>query len=133
MNWGRIVLGGLAAGVVKNLVDFAIHAGVLASTYDQYDLFRVEPPPSPLYFFLVAICIGLAAAIFFAKTRSCWAEGAAGGANFGFWLGLVAFFGPFYHPLTIAGFPYFLSWYWGIISVVSGVIAGAVLGLIVKR
>ncbi|HSR68256.1 MAG TPA: hypothetical protein VLU25_09965 [Acidobacteriota bacterium] len=132
MNWGRILLGGLAAGIAKNLVDWAAHAGILGSTYEQYEVFRVEPA-NPLYFFLISICIGIAAAILFAKTRNCWSEGVMGGANFGFWVGLVAFFAPFYHTLTINGFPYFLCWYWGIIFLIGGVIGGAVLGVFIKR
>ena len=51
---------------------------------------------------------------------------------FGFWLGLVAFFSPFYDSLVIEGFPYFLSWCWGGANLISLVIFGAVIGAIYK-
>ena len=77
--------------------------------------------------------IGIFAAILFAKTRTSWAESWKGGATFGFWLSLTAFFANFYYPLVLEGFPYYLSWCWGGINVIEGVIGGAVLGLIYKR
>ena len=56
-----------------------------------------------------------------------------GGATFGFFLGLVAFFPNFYFSLVLEGFPYFLSWCWGGINLIDFVIAGVVLALIYRQ
>ena len=56
-----------------------------------------------------------------------------GGVTFGFFLGLVAYFTNFYNPLVIEGFPYYLSWCWGAINVISFLVLGAVLGLMMKK
>lgn len=132
MNWARAVIAGLVAGIVTNLASWLFHGFLLASTYTEHPIFDVEPA-NPLYFFLVAIVIGIMAAILFARTRDCWAPGLKGGITFGFFLGLVAFFSSFYNPLVLAGFPYFLAWYWGGINLINAVLGGAVLGLLYKR
>lgn len=71
-------------------------------------------------------------AIIFGKTRQCWPAGLKGGAIFGFWIGLIAFFSFFYDPLVLEGYPYYLAWCQGGIAVISAVIGGAVVGAIVK-
>ena len=55
-----------------------------------------------------------------------------GGLAFGFFLGLVVFFQRFYDPLVIDGFPYYLSWCQGGISMIDSLLAGAVIGAILK-
>jgi len=131
MNWTRAILAGLAAGIVTNIADFVMHGLILGKTYMKYDVFTQEPA-NPLWFLVISLCIGIAAAILFAKSRGSWAEGWTGGATFGFFLGLTAFFSNFYSPLVLAGFPYFLSWCWGGINLIDGVLGGVVLGAIYK-
>ncbi|MGB6002801.1 MAG: hypothetical protein WBI00_20175, partial [Thermoanaerobaculia bacterium] len=86
----------------------------------------------PAHFFLVAIVIGIAAAILFARTRGSWPAGIKGGVIFGLFLGCVLFFQSFYNPLVLEGFPYYLSWCWGGIKLIDSVIFGAVVGAIYK-
>lgn len=131
MNWPKIVVAGLVAGVVGNLYDFAMHAFVMGSTYTAHAIFDKEPA-SPLHFFLVSICVWIAVAILFAKTRGSWSPGWKGGAMFGLLFGVATFFTNFYHPLVLAGFPYHLAWCWGGINLLGGIIGGSVLGAIVK-
>lgn len=133
MNWGRILAGGIVSGIVVNLVDFVLHGQVMANTYKKYDTVFSQTQANPGYFFAAAILIGICVAALFAKTRSSWADGWQGGATFGFFFGLATFFMNFYNPLVIADFPYYLSWCWGGIGVIDGVIGGAVLGSIVRR
>lgn len=133
MNWKQIVIGGLAAGVALNICEFLLHGFVMASTYAKYpDLFTQEQA-SPLWFLLVAVCVALVASYLFARTRQLWAAGAAGGAHFGFVLGLFAMLTFFYNPLVYEGYPYYLAWCQGSITLICMIVAGAVLGLIVKR
>ena len=133
MNWTRIVLGGLAAGIVTNLVDFVMHGILLADTYKKYSEAFTQVQTNPAKFFAVSVAVSLCAAVLFAKTRSSWAAGWTGGASFGFFLGLAFFFTNFYNPLVIGGFPYYLGWCWGGIGVIGGVIRGAVLGAVIPR
>lgn len=133
MNWTKVLIAGLVAGVVGNLVDFLFHGVLLADAYREYDQVFSQEPTNPAWFFLISILIALFTAILFAKTRACWASGVVGGANFGFFLGLVWFFAPFYNTLVIDGFPYFLCWVWGFIYLIDAIIFGVILGLFIKK
>jgi hypothetical protein len=133
VNWTRILLAGVVAGIVTNVADFVMHGMVMANTYMKYPQVFTQTQANPLWFLLVALCLGISAAILFGKTRTSWAAGWAGGATFGFFLGLVGFWPGFYHALTIDGFPYYLSWCWGGITMIDAVLAGSVLGSIIKR
>lgn len=133
MNWAKILIAAIVVGIVTWLVDFVLHGLIMGGTYVEYkDVFSQEAA-NPIWFLVVSVCVALFLAILFAKTRDCWGEGVAGGAVYGFWIGLLFFFGNFYYPLVIEGFPYFLAWCWGGMGLINAVIAGAVLGLILKR
>lgn len=132
MNWTKVVIAGLVGGIVMNLADYVMHGFILAETYAKYDTVFSQEPANPLHFFLVAICVGIAAAMLFAKTRTCWASGIKGGVIFGCFLGLFSFFNPFYSSLVIDGWPYFLSWCQGGAAFIAAVVLGAVLGALYK-
>ena len=132
MNLTKALIAGIAAAIATWLADYVMHGVMMASTYAKYPIFTREQP-NPLMFLFVAVFIGIAAALLFAKTRKCWADGVKGGATFGFFLGLVAFFPNFYFSLVLEGFPYFLGWCWGGINLIDFVIAGVVLALIYRQ
>ena len=113
MNWTRVLIAGVVAGIATNVADFVMHGMIMANTYMKYPQVFTQTQAHPAWFTLVALCLSLAAAILFAKTRLSWAAGWMGGATYGFFLGLVGFWTSFYHPLTIDGFPYYLAWCWG--------------------
>lgn len=133
MNWTRVVVGGVAAGIVTNLADFVMHGVIMAPTYQRYTEVFSQTQANPAWFALISVCISLAAAILFGLTRASWAPGAVGGLKYGFFLGLVGFFPGFYNPLVVEGFPYFLAWCWGGITLIDSLLAGAVLGAIIQR
>ena len=133
MNWTRILLGGLAAGIVMTIADFVMHGMIMGPTYMKHPEVFDQTAANPLWFVLVAICISLTLALLFGRTRASWAPGWKGGLTFGFFLGLVAFFPDFYLSIVIDEFPYHLVWCWGGIKMIDSLLAGAVLGLIVKR
>ncbi|MFQ5751853.1 MAG: hypothetical protein ACE5HI_07635, partial [bacterium] len=130
MNWTKAVIAGVVGGIVVNIYAFLVHGFIMRATYEKYEVFGVAPAPSPVWFFVVAIVVGIFGAIVFAKSRSAWGAGVKGGVNFGFWFGLVAFFAQFYNPLVIKGFPYFLSWCWGGITLIGWLIFGAIASLL---
>jgi hypothetical protein len=133
MSWGRVLAGGIAAGVVTSAADFVQHGVLLADTYKKYSEAFTQTQASPMYFLAVALCVGICTAILFGKTRASWAPGWKGGLAFGFFFALAIFFMNFYQPLVIGGFPYHLAWCWGGINVVDGLLAGAVMGAIIPR
>lgn len=134
MKWGKVLLGGIVGGVVIWLVDFVLHGVIMRDTYMSYpDVFtQTENPNAMWWFLLIEVCIAITAAMLFVKTRGSWGPGISGGLTFGFFLGLVWFFTNFFPPLTIEGFPYFLAWCWGGMTMIVALVLGAVLGLVVK-
>lgn len=133
MNWTRIVLGGILAGIVTWLADFVMHGILLGDTYMRYSEVFTQTQANPLSFAAISIAIGVFFAALFAKTRASWGDGWKGGAVFGVFFGLAVFFGNFYYPLVIEGFPYYLGWCWGGIGVIDSVLAGAVVGALIPK
>ena len=131
MNWQKALLAGVVAGVVMSFAEFVLHGQIMANTYAKYPVFTQEQA-NPLHFLLVAVCISIFAAILFAKTRRCWADGFQGGATYGLFLGLVFFFVRFYDAMVYEGYPYYLAWCQGGINLIVVVIAGAVMGAVYK-
>jgi len=132
MNWTRILLGAVAAGIATFLADFVMHGLIMGPTYMRYTEVFSQTQANPLWFLAISLCIAFTVALLFARTRSSWAPGWKGGLTYGFFLGLVGFFPGFYNALVIEGFPYFLVWCWGGITLIDGLIAGCVLGAILK-
>lgn len=133
MNWTRVVLGGVVAGVVVWLADFVMHGILLADTYTRYPEVFTQEQANPLSFLAISVAIGFFVAVLFAKSRASWSAGWKGGATFGLFLGLASYFMNFYFPLVIDGFPYYLAWCWGGVGVIDSVLGGAVLGALIPR
>lgn len=131
MNWGKAIVAGVVGGIVVSVANFIMHGMILGATYMRYPVFTQEEA-NPLWFFLVAICISVAAALLFARSRPCWPQGIMGGVQYGFWVGLVYFFSTFYNPLGLEGFPYYLSWCWGGINLIGFLLLGVILGAMYK-
>ncbi len=132
MSWTKVIAAGVVGGVVVAVANFIMHGFIMAATYMKYEVFDVEPA-NPVWFFVIPVLMGIPAAAIFGKTRSMWADGIAGGLTFGFWVGMISFFAQFYNPLVVKGFPYYLSWCWGGISLIGFLVFGVVIGLIYKR
>jgi hypothetical protein len=133
MNWSKALIGGVVAGIALSLTEFVMHGIIMADVYTKYaDVFE-QTQANPLHFVLVAVCVAIASALLFSKTRASWGEGIMGGATFGGFLGLFAFFTYFYSPLVFAGYPYYLAWCQGGITFIAMVVVGAVLGLVIKK
>ena len=131
MNWSKIAIAGVVGGVVHTLANWVMHMTLNNAYMSRPEVFR-QDNAGVHWFFVIGVLVGVTACALFAKTRSAWGDGFMGGAGFGFCLGLVMFFQQFYPTLVIEGFPYHLSWCWGGINVIGGVILGTVLGSIYK-
>lgn len=132
MNWIKAVIAGVVGGLVVWLYSGLMHGVIMRQTYQNNpDVFAAGT--NPIWFGVVAICVGIAGALLFGKTRASWGAGVKGGVTFGFFIGLVSFFAQFYSPLVFNGFPYFLSWCWGGITLIGWMIFGAVAALLYKQ
>lgn len=132
MNFARIAMAGAAAGVATWLVDFVQHGVIMAPTYMKLTEVYTQTETNPAWFLLVSVSICLMAAVLFARTRGSWAAGWKGGLSFGFFLGLVIFLQRFYDPLTVNGYPYYLAWCEGGMSMIDSLVAGVAIGAVIK-
>ena len=134
MNWSRAVVAGLVAGVAQTAVNFVLHGLVLTVTYEGQAAFvQEDDPANTVWFLLVALVIGVVAALFFAASRQSWQAGVKGGLHFGILLGAVVGFQQFYLTLVINDFPYHVAWTWLGVEIISFGIGGMVLGAMYKR
>ncbi len=135
MNSKKAIIAGVVGGIVLWILGFILHGIIMGGAYMKYpDVFsQEEEPMNMLWFLVIAIGIATVAAFLFAKTRDCWAEGIGGGVKFGLFLGLFSFFPQFYNSLIYDGFPYYLNWCWGGITVIEMVILGVVLAAVYKQ
>ena len=93
MNWKRIALGGLLAGVVMNALDFAVGIFVLGERYKQFQdagIFLKEPrlPFVPIWIAGIFV-MGFVAAWFYAAVRPRLGPGPQTALLVGLVLGLV--------------------------------------------
>lgn len=134
MNWGRAVVAGLVAGIAQNVVNFVLHGLILGGTYEGQAAFVQEENPANIaWFAVIALVIGVAAALLFASSRQSWQAGARGGLHFGILLGAVVGFQQFYLTLVINEFPYHVAWLWLGVEIISFGVGGLVLGAMIKR
>lgn len=128
----RTIVAAVVAGIAVMVFSFVMHGMILGNTYMEHDVFTKEEA-NPVWFLVIEVAIAFTAALLFVKTRSTWGDGAKGGAVFGFYIGLLSFFPPFFNSLIFEGFPYFLGWCWGSINLMQGVLIGTVLGAMIKN
>ena len=131
MNWIKIMLAGAVGGLVVMIYNFVAHGLILGATYTDHPAFR-QDQANPLWFLLIAVAVGIAGALLFAKSRGSWSPGVKGGAIFGFFIGLTYFFTPLYNPFVFNAFPAYLAWCWGGIDLIGWMLYGAVAAFFIK-
>jgi hypothetical protein len=129
----RLLLTALIVGLVVNLYDFVVHGLLLTGPlYSKLPIMR-QGMSLPL----IILTDFVAALIFvwvFQRVRACFAPGAAGGASFGFYAGVLVNFPTWIASyLLLEGFTCGLAWAWILTGVVWGVLAGAVAGAVMSR
>jgi len=129
----RLLLTALVVGVVVNLFDFVVHGLLLTGPlYSKLPIMKQGASPP-----LLVLTDFVAAAVFvwvFQRVRACFAPGAAGGAAFGLYAGVLVNFPTWIASyLLLEGFSYGLAWAWILTGVAWGVLAGAVAGALMSR
>lgn len=90
INWGRVFLGGLLAGVVVNVFEYVTNGVVLAGQWDaaQRALGHAMPPSAVPVFIVWGFLVGIAAIWLYAAIRPRFGPGpkTAASSGFGFWI-----------------------------------------------
>ena len=131
MTRKQIVLSVVIGGLVANFLDVIVHGFLLGNAFyvQQTELFRNDGSPLWLNlgdFASVAVFVWV-----YQRVRSCFRGGAAGGATFGLYAGvLIGFPTHIFLNLVIVDFAYTLGWAWTLHEIVWAVTVGAVVGKI---
>jgi len=136
MNTSRIVLGGLLAGLIMNVSEAALHAGILgAETESLYQRLNAPPPMSiaiPLTLVAVTFVIGITSVWLYAAVRPRFGAGARTALLAGFVVWVVAhlwsgvYLGVGYFGII----PGRLAWIpivWGLFEATLATLAGAAI------
>ena len=133
MNVGRVVIGGLAAGVVLNIGEGLLNAVVLANSMKQ-DFDRLHlPDPATNSTFLVRVVgitffLGIAVVYLYAAIRPRFGAGwrAAACAGTIAWFFVYLYAGYVYVAVGMVSMkPYLIGLVWGIVEYAVAAIAGA--------
>ncbi len=87
MNRNRVIVAGLAAGVVWTAIDFAIHGGILAQTYEALVASGAINAPPGWFLPLVVLAnlwVGFTLAFIYASVRSTLGPGPGTALRIGF-------------------------------------------------
>lgn len=128
MRLGRLLTIAVVVGIVVNIYDFVVHALLLEGpVYSRIPLVRTNASLP-----LLIVSDFVAALVFvwvYDRVRTSFPPGAAGGAAFGLYAGILINFPTWIVAyLLLDGFTYGLAWVWIITGVIWGVLAGAVTG-----
>lgn len=124
----KCLLAVLVAGIVGNALDFVVHGKLLNDAY--YSKLDSLNHDTPIYWFVIGDFIAvLVFACVYKHVASVFADGAKGGANAGFWLGILVSFPTnlFIYWMT-KGYPQTLAWICTIYLIIWYVIVGAIVG-----
>jgi len=133
MPVSTFLITAVVVGLVVNMFDFLVHGLLLQGpVYSKIPLMRTDFSVP-----LIVLVDFVAAAVFvwvYQRVRASFPPGAAGGATFGLYAGVLVNFPTWIAAyLTLSGFTYGLAWVWIITGIMWGMLAGAVTGALVSR
>ncbi|HLO00366.1 MAG TPA: hypothetical protein VK208_18040 [Pyrinomonadaceae bacterium] len=131
INFGRVVLGGLVAGLVLNIGEFVLNAMVLANDMKEFGTKHNIPEPTGSF---IAIAVGLTfvMGIVLVLGYACIRTRLGPGVKTAIVAGLFGWFGIYFYSgiinsvfLGIAGGTLVMILIWGLVEYILGAIAGA--------
>ena len=131
INMGRVILGGLIAGVVINLGEFALNMGILGSLWDEAMKALNRPPignESAVFFMLLCFGLGIVGVWTYAAIRSRFGAGPLTALCAGLLIWALAILYPSAGMIPMGLFPAKLILYatvWDLVEIPVAVIAGA--------
>jgi hypothetical protein len=132
MNAGKLVTAGLVAGVAGNVIDYVCFSFIFPGMMKQPFMVTTDPPIAWLVTgdFVAA----LVAALVYDRVRGSFAAGAAGGATFGLYAGILINIPTWIMMhLLVKDWSYGFAWEWTFYGVVWSVIIGAIIGAVYSR
>lgn len=128
INWGRVILGGLLAGVVINIFEFVTNGVVLARDWDAAlrDLGRPMAPSAIPAFIVWGFLVGIAAISLYAIARPRFGPGPRTAAVSGLTYGIIGYVLPNLGSAPLGLFPPRLMTTTSIVGLVEIVIASVV-------
>lgn len=88
----------------------------------------------PMMWIIIGSLVGAAVLIWvYEKVSSVFGPGAAGGAKFGLYTGILMNFPMWLYFTLYAGWPYATAWRFTIVGIVMGVISGVLIGLVYDK
>ena len=132
INMGRVLLGGLLAGLVLNIGEFVLNTKVLASQMEQFAIKHNFPPQPAGSAIAVAVVLTFVMGIVLVLGYACIRTRLGPGVKTAIVAGLFAWFGVYFYSGIInsvfAGIPggtIVMVLIWGLIEYILGAIAGA--------
>ncbi len=138
INWGRVILGGLVAGVVINILEFVLHGVLLRSDWEAAmtalgKSMQAGGAASMVYYNLGGFVAGLAGAWLYAGIRPRYGAGPGTAAKAGLGAWVLGCLGP---TLIMMGFGLFntkLYWFPAIADLVVYQVALQVAGALYQE
>ncbi len=88
----------------------------------------------PMMWLIIGSLVGAAVLVWvYAKVAGAFGPGAAGGAKFGLYTGILMNFPMWLYFTLYAGWPYRSMWHWTLVGIVMGVISGVLIGLVYDK
>jgi len=132
INFGRVVLGGLLAGLVLNIGEWLLNVKVLASQMHEFSIKHNFPPEPPGNAIAVAVGLTFVMGIVLVLGYACIRTRLGPGIKTALIAGLFAWFGVYFYCGTINSVFMGLSsrtiiflLVWGLVQYSLGAIAGA--------
>ena len=114
INWGRVILGGLLAGVVINAVEFTLHAVILDPDWKAAMAALGQPtqedPADMMIYVGLGFLIGILAVCYYAAIRPRFGAGPHTAARAGLGVWLLAYLVPTIGMVPSDLFPGKLLW-----------------------
>lgn len=130
INWGRVMGGGLAAGLVMNISQFLLNAIVYAKESEEaMRRLNLQPPPPATIGVFIALTFvsGVFLVWLYAAMRPRYGPGPKTAARAGFALWFLARFGPSVVYVATGMFPagmVFGATAWGLVEVILAALVG---------
>jgi hypothetical protein len=132
MNVKKLVVAWLVIGVVANVLDYLVTAGLFAAQFRQVPIIRQDTPVA--LWILFDFVLALVFVVVYDRLYAGGGSGVGRGVAFGFWTGLLMNF-----PMNIGlylmftGIPYRLTWVMTFYGIIVFTIFGAIAGALYRR